>query len=36
LVTDALKTRARACEIDKAPGKDDRTCDQAPVMLALD
>jgi exodeoxyribonuclease-3 len=35
LVSDALKTSVRACEIDKAPRKNERPSDHAPVILTL-
>jgi len=35
LVSDAVKTRATACEIDKAPRKNERPSDHAPVVLTL-
>lgn len=35
LVTDALKARASACEIDKGPRKNERPSDHAPVVLTL-
>ena len=35
LVSDALKSRAAACEIDKAPRKNERPSDHAPVILTL-
>ena len=35
LVTDALKARATACEVDKAPRKNERPSDHAPVVLTL-
>ncbi len=36
LITDALKTRATACAVDKAPRKNERPSDHAPVVLTLD
>ena len=36
LVSDALKTTVLACEIDKAPRKNERPSDHAPVILTLD
>ncbi len=36
LVSPALKARARSCMIDKAPRKNDRPSDHAPVVLAID
>ncbi|MDT8990948.1 exodeoxyribonuclease III [Curvibacter sp. APW13] len=35
LITDALKTRATACEVDKTPRKNERPSDHAPVVLTL-
>ena len=35
LVSDAVKARATACEIDKAPRKNERPSDHAPVVLTL-
>jgi exodeoxyribonuclease-3 len=35
LISGALKERASACEIDKAPRKSDRASDHAPVVLTL-
>ncbi|AUH49576.1 exodeoxyribonuclease III [Chromobacterium sp. ATCC 53434] len=35
LVSDALKARAEACEIDKAPRKWERPSDHTPVVLTL-
>jgi exodeoxyribonuclease-3 len=35
LLTDALKARATACEVDKAPRKNERPSDHAPVVLTL-
>lgn len=35
LVTDALKARAMACSVDKAPRKNERPSDHAPVVLTL-
>lgn len=35
LVSDALKPRAQACEIDKAPRKWERPSDHTPVVLTL-
>lgn len=35
LITDALKARATACSVDKAPRKNERPSDHAPVVLAL-
>ncbi len=35
LVTDALKARATACEVDKTPRKNERPSDHAPVVLTL-
>jgi len=36
LITGALKARASACLIDKAPRKNERPSDHAPVVLTLD
>jgi len=36
LVTDALKARAIACEVDRAPRKNPQPSDHAPVVLTLD
>jgi exodeoxyribonuclease-3 len=35
LVSDALKTTVRACEIDKTPRKNERPSDHAPVIVTL-
>ena len=35
LVTEALKERATACEVDKTPRKNERPSDHAPVVLTL-
>ena len=35
LISDALKARATACTIDKAPRKNERPSDHAPVVLTL-
>ena len=35
LVSEALKTRATACEVDKLPRKNERPSDHAPVVLTL-
>lgn len=35
LITDALKARASACEVDKTPRKNERPSDHAPVVLTL-
>ncbi|MCM5680232.1 exodeoxyribonuclease III [Schlegelella sp. S2-27] len=35
LVSEALKARVSACEIDKAPRKNERPSDHAPVMVTL-
>ncbi len=35
LVSDALKTHATACAVDKAPRKNERPSDHAPVVLTL-
>ena len=35
LITEALKNRATACEVDKAPRKNERPSDHAPVVLSL-
>ena len=35
LITEALKNRATACEVDKAPRKNERPSDHAPVVLTL-
>lgn len=35
LITDALKARAVACEVDKTPRKNERPSDHAPVVLTL-
>ncbi|MGQ0708356.1 MAG: exodeoxyribonuclease III [Rhodoferax sp.] len=35
LVTDALKKRATGCVVDKAPRKNERPSDHAPVLLTL-
>ena len=35
LVSDTLKARATACEIDKAPRKNERPSDHAPVVMTL-
>jgi len=35
LVSDALKARASACAVDKAPRKNERPSDHAPVVLTL-
>ncbi len=36
LISDALKARARACSVDKAPRQNERPSDHAPVVLTLD
>ncbi|MFZ3219178.1 MAG: exodeoxyribonuclease III [Rhodoferax sp.] len=36
LVSDAIKARATACAIDRAPRKNERPSDHAPVVLTLD
>jgi len=36
LVSEALKARARACAVDKAPRKNERPSDHAPVVLTLE
>ena len=36
LISDALKARASACSVDKAPRKNERPSDHAPVVLTLD
>jgi len=36
LVSDALKVRAKACHIDRAPRKNPQPSDHAPVQLTLD
>jgi exodeoxyribonuclease III len=36
LVSEALKPRVTACEIDKAPRKNERPSDHAPVIVTLD
>ena len=36
LISDALKVRARACSIDKAPRKNERPSDHTPVVVELD
>lgn len=36
LVSSALKDKVRACEIDRAPRKNERPSDHAPVVLELD
>jgi exodeoxyribonuclease-3 len=36
LVSDALKSRVSGCTIDKAPRRNERPSDHAPVLLALD
>ncbi len=36
LISDALKARARACFIDKAPRKNERPSDHTPVVVELD
>ena len=36
LISDALKARASACAVDKAPRKNERPSDHAPVVLTLD
>lgn len=36
LITDALKQRARACEVDRAPRKNPQPSDHAPVVLTLE
>ncbi|MFM8575205.1 MAG: exodeoxyribonuclease III [Limnohabitans sp.] len=36
LISEALKARARACSVDKAPRKNERPSDHAPVVLTLD
>ena len=36
LVTDALKARATACEVDRVPRKNPQPSDHAPVVLTLD
>jgi exodeoxyribonuclease-3 len=36
LVSSALKGQVRACEIDRAPRKNERPSDHAPVVLELD
>ena len=36
LVSDAVKARATACAVDKAPRKNERPSDHAPVVLTLD
>ena len=35
LISDALKARARACNIDKAPRKNERPSDHTPVVVEL-
>ena len=35
LITDALKARATACTIDRAPRKNTQPSDHAPVVLTL-
>jgi exodeoxyribonuclease III len=35
LITDALKSRATACAIDKVPRKNERPSDHAPVVLTI-
>ena len=35
LITEALKTSARACAVDVAPRKNERPSDHAPVVLTL-
>ena len=35
LVTEALKTRATHCKVDKQPRKNERPSDHAPVVLSL-
>jgi exodeoxyribonuclease-3 len=36
LVSEALKSRVTACEIDKLPRKNERPSDHAPVIVTLD
>ncbi len=36
LVSEALRARASACSVDKAPRKNERPSDHAPVVLTLD
>ena len=36
LISEALKARATACEVDKLPRKNERPSDHAPVVLTLD
>ena len=36
LVSEALRPRVLACSIDKAPRKNERPSDHAPVVLELD
>ena len=36
LVSQPLRTRAKACAVDKAPRKNERPSDHAPVVLTLD
>ena len=36
LVSDALKSRVRACTIDRGPRKNERPSDHAPVVVTLD
>ncbi|MFM8690978.1 MAG: exodeoxyribonuclease III [Limnohabitans sp.] len=36
LISPALSGRARACQVDKAPRKNERPSDHAPVVLTLD
>jgi len=36
LISDDLKARASACSVDKAPRKNERPSDHAPVVLTLD
>jgi len=35
LVSEALRARVSACNIDKAPRKNERPSDHAPVVLTL-
>ncbi|MDQ1258774.1 MAG: exodeoxyribonuclease, partial [Pseudomonadota bacterium] len=35
LITNALRKRATACEVDKVPRKNERPSDHAPVVLTL-
>jgi exodeoxyribonuclease-3 len=35
LISQALKVRANACVIDRAPRKNERPSDHAPVVLTL-